>query len=214
MTYQKLIIRKKIAALKRSLPEETVIDLSGKITDRLVQTDLFLQAKCIALYYAIGNEVRTSELIEAWSGKKMIVLPVIEGENIHFYPYSGKANMKKGTFGIPEPVVDISKTHPYDLNGVMAGLTCNPLQDSLQTTGFYTDSDIDLFVVPGIAFDYDCNRLGRGKGYYDRFLSGVDKPVIGLCYDFQLFDSLPSETHDKKMTMVITEHATVSPHRQ
>ena len=176
MINEKQIIREKIVKLKQSLPENTVVGLSRKIGYRLVQTDLFQAAKCVAFYYAIDNEVRTSGLIEAWSTKKKILLPVVDGEKIHFCPYTGKENLQKGAFGIPEPVDAASIP------------------------------DIDIFIVPGIAFDHACNRLGRGKGYYDRFLSGTDKPIIGLCYDFQLVDCLPSEIHDKKMSMVITEN--------
>ena len=177
MLNQKQIIRKKILILRQSLPEETVVDLSRKINNRLIQTDIFQEANCIALYYAIDNEVRSSDLINEWSAVKKIVLPVIKGENIHFFSYTGKKNLKRGLYGITEPV---------------SGELVSP-------------ESIDLFVVPGVAFDYACNRLGRGKGYYDRYLTGIGKPVVGLCYDFQLIDNLPSEIHDIKMTMVVTE---------
>jgi len=187
MLTPKQLLRKKISRLKQSLPEETIADLSLKIGERLVQTDLFLQSKCIALYYEIDNEVRTSNLIDTWSHHKIIVLPVVDGGKIHFYPYNGKENLKTGAYGIQEPV---------------------------DAVGYFAASDIDLFVIPGIAFDDSCNRLGRGKGYYDNYLSGVDKPVIGLCYDFQLVDRIPTDMRDKKMTMVITESAIVSPHHQ
>lgn len=177
MINDKRIIREAIAKLKQSLPEETIADLSRKIGRRLEETDLFQEAGCVAFYYAMGNEVRTSELIEAWCTIKKIVLPVVDGVDIHFHPYTGKDNLKTGAFGIAAPVSD----------------------------EIIPPEAIDLFIVPGIAFDYACNRLGRGRGYYDRYLSGIDKPAIGLCFDFQLVDSLPSEKHDKKMTLVLTE---------
>ena len=177
MASQKQIIREKVANLQKSLSDETVISCSELICNRLVSTDLFQKATCIALYYALYNEVRTSGLMEEQRFEKQIVLPVISGDDMHFYPYTGKENLKKGALGIAQPV---------------SGDIVPP-------------ENIDLFVVPGIAFDYACNRLGRGKGYYDRYLAGVDKPVIGLCLDCQLVESLPTEIHDKKMTMVITE---------
>ena len=180
--FQKQIIREKIANQQKSLSDETIIKYSKLICNRLVLTDLFQQSTCIALYYAISNEVRTSELMDEWRLKKQIVLPAISGEDMHFYPYSGKENLKKGAFGIAVPV---------------SGDIIPP-------------ENIDLFIVPGIAFDFACNRLGRGKGYYDRFLAGLDKPVIGLCFDFQLFENIPSEQHDIKMTMVITEKKSIA----
>jgi 5-formyltetrahydrofolate cyclo-ligase len=130
--------------------------------------------------------VQTTGLLDEWRSKKRIVLPVISGEDLHFYPYTGKENLKKGVFGISEPVS--GKLIPPD--------------------------QIDLFVVPGFAFDATCNRLGRGKGYYDRYLSDINKPVIGLCFDFQLIENIPCEKHDQKMTFVITESIIVSSHHQ
>lgn len=186
MMNRKQIIREEISKIKQSLSKETVTDFSLQIINRLVQTDLFQKAKCVALYFAIDNEVQTATLIEAWSDKKNIVLPVIDGDDIHFSLYTGNLNLKTGIFGIPEPA----------------------------SAAIITPEAIDVFVVPGIAFDHECNRLGRGKGYYDRYLAAVDKPVIGLCYDFQLVKSIPCDMHDKKMTAVITESVTVSRHHQ
>lgn len=174
---EKKNIRQEIAALKKQIAENTAICLSNKICSRLTQTNTFQNAGCIALYYAMKDEVQTSSLIEEWHLQKKIVLPVISGEDIHFHRYAGNNNLKMGALGILEPV----------------------------STQLVSPGDIDLFIVPGVAFDRKYNRLGRGKGYYDRFLSGIDKPTIGLCYDFQLLDHIPAEPHDKKMTMIITE---------
>ena len=182
----KQFFRERIAADKKSLSRETVDVLSQKIGLRLIQNDLFQQAKCVALYYATGKEVQTLGLIEEWRLKKQIVLPAISGEDMHFYACKGTENPVKGALGIPEPTD--SELIPPDR--------------------------IELFVVPGIAFDYACNRLGRGKGYYDRYLSGINKPIIGLCFDFQLFEHIPWDAHDIKMTQVITENTTVSQYRQ
>jgi len=172
--------RKEFIKQNKFLPDEEKASRSEMICERLTQTLLFQDANCIALYCATGNEVSTYELMDKYSTghegrKKKIVLPVVSGENMHFYPYTGKENLKKGAFGIMEPV----------------------------SRELVPPEEIDLFIVPGVAFDLACNRLGRGKGYYDRYLSCIDKPVIGLCFDFQLIDSIPCEAHDKKMTMVV-----------
>ena len=69
----------------------------------------------------------------------------------------------------------------------------------------FTDySQIDLAIIPGMAFDKEGNRLGRGKGYYDRLLPQLHCPKIGLCFSFQYFDSIPYEKHDKSMDEIIT----------
>ena len=181
MISQKQILRNECTKHKNHLTDEEIAFRSDLICDRLIQTLLFQKAKCIALYCATGNEVSTYKLIDNYHLKKNIVLPVIADENMFFYPYTGKENLKKGRFGIVEP---ISRT-------------------------LIEPKDVDLFIVPGLAFDYAGNRLGRGKGYYDRFLSDTNKPIIGLCFDFQLIESIPHETHDVKMTFVLTENTTV-----
>ena len=183
---KKQVIRKDIAALKKKLSKETVIMLSRNICGRLVQTDLFQKADIVALYYSMSDEVQTSGLIDEWFNKKKIVLPVISGEKINFHLYKGKELLKEGALGIQEPA----------------------------STDMVSPEEIDIFVVPGVAFDRTGNRLGRGKGYYDKYLTGTTKPLIGICFDFQLTDSIPTEKHDVKMTMVITENITLSSHHQ
>ena len=131
----------------------------------------------------MNDEVMTAELIEEWYEKKIIVLPVVSGENIHFHTYLGKETLIEGAYGIQEP----------------------------DSTERIQSENIDLFVVPGVAFDSEGNRLGRGKGYYDKYLAGVTKPIIGVCFDFQLIDYVPAEKHDIKMAMIITENQIVSP---
>jgi 5-formyltetrahydrofolate cyclo-ligase len=177
MINEKEQIRKEINKLQKTLSDNTAADLSQKICRLLIQTDIFQKANRIALYYPIKGEVETLSLIEEWHRTKKIALPVISGRDLQFYTYTGKENLTTGTFGIQEP-------KPSEL---------------------ITKEETDLFILPGIAFDHNRNRIGRGKGYYDRFLSETNKPIIGLCFGFQLKDQIPTEKHDKKMTLVITE---------
>ena len=174
---QKQLIRAIISESKKNFSSQILSELSEKICNRLVKTDAFKNAQCIAIYWGLKDEVQTSGIIEEWCNKKRIVLPVIHGNDICFHAFTGKEKLKKGVYEIQEPTS--GDTIPHD--------------------------NIDLFIVPGVAFDRNCNRLGRGKGYYDRYLTGINKPMIGICFDFQLIDSIPTEKHDVKMTMVITE---------
>ena len=179
---KKQLIRKNIATRKKNISKDFTNELSRKICTRIVQTEIFQNAGCIALYYALNDEVQTSELIEDWYEKKKIALPVITGKNINFHIYKGKKNLSTGALGISEPA----------------------------STKLIPPEEIDLFIIPGVAFDRERNRLGRGKGYYDRYLAGITKPILlGVCFDFQLIKSIPSERHDIKMNMVITESYTV-----
>ncbi len=85
--------------------------------------------------------------------------------------------MAEGAFGVPEPEVKES----------------------------FDKREIDLVIVPGVAFDKKGNRMGYGKGYYDRFLEKTDAVKVGVCHSFQLVDFIPSEKHDIKMDLIVTE---------
>lgn len=167
-----------MASLKRSYTKTTLQDLSAKIMERLEETDLFRQASCIALYHAIPGEVQTAGLIEKWYREKKLLLPLIKGNDLQLLLYSGKESLKAGAFGILEPTED-----------------CVAIPEN----------EIDLIIVPGVAFDRQRNRLGRGKGFYDRLLSTLNVPKVGIGYDFQLKDQIPVEPFDRKMDLIITE---------
>ncbi|OAV75199.1 hypothetical protein Barb7_01200 [Bacteroidales bacterium Barb7] len=160
---------------------------SAEVLNRLEQTALFRRATCVALYHAIRFEPETAGFFAKWADRKTILLPVIMENDLHFYPYTGDHALTTGAFGIREPLHNIS----HDTSVV--------------------STVIDLIVVPGIAFDRRCNRLGRGKGYYDRFLSSLPAttPKLGVCFNFQLLDNLPAEPFDIPMDGVITDEEVV-----
>lgn len=174
---QKQQLRKSMAQLKRSYSENELNSFSVSALLLLEQTPAFRQASCIALYHAIAGEVQTSGFIDKWYNKKKIVLPVICGDTLQLMLYQGPGSLKAGIFGILEPT---------DNSPVIA------------------TEKIDLIVVPGIAFDRKLNRMGRGKGYYDKLLSGIRTTKAGLCFDFQLTDQVPTEAFDKPMNLVVT----------
>ena len=144
-----------MASLKRSYTKTTLQDLSAKIMERLEETDLFRQASCIALYHAISGEVQTAGLIEKWYREKKLLLPLIKGNDLQLLLYSGKESLKAGAFGILEPTEDCMAV---------------------------PENEIDLIIVPGVAFDRQRNRLGRGKGFYDRLLSTLNVPKLSLIH--------------------------------
>lgn len=176
-------LRKYIASLKKSYKKTILLDFSEKILKRLEETELFRQASCVALYNAIPGEVQTAAFLEKWFEKKVLLLPLIAGEDLRLLPYKGTDSLKPGAFGIMEPIVE---------------------EEAMD------ESKIDLIIVPGVAFDRQLNRMGRGKGYYDRLLSTLQVPKIGICFDFQLLESVPTEPFDKKMDMIITEKEVIS----
>lgn len=176
-----------MALQKKKYPATLLSEQSRRILERLEQTDLFRGASRIALYHALPGEVQTAGFIEKWHTQKTLYLPVVEGNDLRLLPYRGDEHLKAGSFGILEPI---------------------EAETSADTPISYPA--LDLIIVPGVAFDRHNNRLGRGKGFYDRLLSELHIPKIGICFDFQLFDAIPAEPFDKKMNLIISEKETTA----
>lgn len=176
MTITKQELRRSIAKKKQLYTNKELLQYAILIQERIVKEPLFNTAKTVLLYYALPDEVQTDTFIEQWGDKKQLLLPTVIGDHLILKRYQGKSSLKKGAYNIWEPI----------------GLPFNDL------------SKIDLVLVPGVAFDYNKNRLGRGKGYYDRLLKNLTCPFWGIAYDFQLLEAIPSEIHDIKMDKIIT----------
>ena len=175
MKEDKNILRKAVAQKKKSFCATTLFELSEATMTLLEENYRFKNAVTILLYYSLPDEVNTHELIERWYKTKKIILPVVVGEKLELREYNGKKSLTKGSYNILEP-----------------------------TTELFTDLDkLDLVIIPGVAFDKKGCRLGRGKGYYDRLLPQIKSYKIGICFPFQLYDSIPTEEFDIKMDEVI-----------
>lgn len=160
-------LRKEIRSRKKSYSQEQLLEKSESILRKLELHPLFQQANRVMLYASLPDEVQTLAFIEKWQKTKTVILPTVVGDDIIPVQSSADAAMQEGDFHILEP-----QNTPY--------------------TG-----DFDLIVVPGMAFDRQGSRLGRGKGFYDRFLAKHPKtPTIGLCFDFQVVEYIPKESHD------------------
>lgn len=172
---EKKELRAQIKALKRQHTKEQLVEQSEKILARLEQHPDFVKAEKVMLYNALPDEVQTLNFLEKWHLRKTIILPTVVGDDIIPVEYAKETTFAVGDFNILEP-----QNEPY--------------------TG-----DFDLMIVPGVAFDRKGNRLGRGKGYYDRFLSQhLAVKRIGICFDFQLVDEVPAEPFDIRMDEVIS----------
>lgn len=168
-------LRTIIKTLKKQHTTEDLDRQSAVICQKIEQHPDFIKAERVMLYNALPDEVRTADLIARWRDKKTIVLPTVVGDDIIPVALNNDTAFAVGDFNILEP-----QNEPY--------------------TG-----DFDLIIVPGVAFDPQGNRMGRGKGYYDRFL--VKYPAvkkIGICFDFQLVDEIPAEPHDIRMDEVVS----------
>lgn len=167
------------------LRKQAGIDRQAKsriITQKLFEHAAVVKANTILFYASLPGEVDTFAMInKAFELKKHICLPLVVENQREMIPTLTKtmADLEKGPHGILQP-------RPDDSNRVAL-------------------SDIDAVIVPGLAFDRSNNRLGRGAGYYDRFLSALpaSTATIGLAFDFQMLDRLPVEEHDVPLSCVI-----------
>lgn len=172
-------IREKIALEKQEYSKEELLSKSNEVFSVVELTEVFYEAKKVFIYYAMSGEVSTIEFINKWKNEKEFYLPVVKGDDLSFRKYSSDADLVKSAFGVLEPKGD-------DFNDFRK---------------------VDLIIIPGVAFDRNKNRIGYGKGYYDRFLSKVNSiPKMGICFDFQLLDSIPHESNDIVMDYVISEN--------
>lgn len=174
----KQALRSEIALLKETYSEDDLHSYSSKIFERLTETKVFEEAKCILAYYSFEREVFTHEFVEKYASSKKIILPVVKKDKLVLREYKGEDELHLSDYGILEPIgpdlVDYSQ--------------------------------IDLGVIPGVVFDRSLNRLGRGKAYYDRLLPLLGNAYLaGVCFSFQLKNNIPVEPHDFRMDCVITQ---------
>lgn len=173
-------IRKKIRDLKTIMTEVDRLTAADSVFERLEQTAAFMLADNILMYHSLPDELETLRFLRKWSGRKKFFLPRVAGVNLELLPYD-ETSLSEGYSHIQEPTGD--DIFPVD--------------------------DIEVIVVPGIAFDRKGRRLGRGKGFYDRLLAESKATKIGIGYEFQLIDNVPAESHDIPMDIIITEKTTI-----
>lgn len=177
---EKAGLRRELIRRRLCLPSEEVDKNSQRISEIMTRLGVFKKANRIALYSPIRNEVRTEPIFKrAVEYGKRVYFPRIEGTILEFHGVDDLGELKPGRFGIPEPRPDSEKIRTEDL---------------------------DIVVVPGVAFDRLGRRLGYGKGYYDRTLKGIDRErLIGLAYGFQVLDRIPVEAGDIGLGLLIAE---------
>lgn len=173
---EKREIRRRIKNLRLMLSELEKEAAAEEVFSRLEKTAAFMMADNVLMYHSLPDELSTIRFLKKWQNRKHFFLPRVNGVNLEILPYE-ESRLELGSFHIEEP-------------------TGNDLTDI---------DDIELMVVPAVAFDRKGNRLGRGKGFYDRLLATSKATKVGVGYEFQLLDSIPSESHDIPMDMIITQ---------
>jgi 5-formyltetrahydrofolate cyclo-ligase len=171
--------KQELRKMIRQRKQQHSVDESSAFINRLKDNSHFLHAHTLLLYSALPDEVPTQTLIDELvaQGKTVLLPRVVSDTDMELRRYSGPADLQQGAFGIMEPTGEL-----------------------------FTDyAAIDVAIIPGMAFDDEGHRLGRGKGYYDRFLAKLSPTTykIGLCFSWQRVDHVPTDDHDIPMDEVI-----------
>lgn len=182
MFRQKQILRERIITLLRNQEEEKRSAKSLVIFDKLFKMQEFQNAETVLFYSAFSGEVETFEMIK-------------------------RAQEIGKRIGLPKIIQDKGILCPTLVEDLNADLEDGPY-GIMQTkdSKVLSFSDIDIVVVPAVAYDKKNNRLGRGGGYYDRFLkdSPANISTVGLAFDFQIVENLPTDEHDVPVSHVLT----------
>lgn len=174
--YSKEEIRIIIKESKNLFPPDILLTKSISIYRKIELLDCFIKANTIVSYWPLSKEVDLTFLNNKYSKNKTILLPDIADNDIYLKQFTSEDKLETGCLGIKVPV----------------------------GKEFTKYKEIDLVLVPGIAFDAQGNRLGRGKGYYDRFLKKLTAHTIGICFDFQQFDKIPTNEYDVSVDEVVS----------
>jgi len=177
-------IRKAVLQKRDAIPAAVKKQKDFLIREQVLTIPEFISAKTIVFYASFRSEVVTRTLMEeSLMSEKRVVLPKVNKEEhaLMLYEVENIDELTPGYMGIPEPTQMDERSVGID--------------------------DADLVIIPGAGFDFAGNRLGYGAGYYDSLLSQRKKkiPVIALAYEEQIVDSIPAETHDVKVDMIVTD---------
>ena len=173
-------IRMRMRAHKLLMNDGERSDAATAVFGLLEKMAAFVMAERVLMYHSLPDELSTHEFLDKWHGRKRMYLPRVNGVDLDILPYE-RTRTHLGAFRIEEPDGD-------DLTDV---------------------ADIDLIVVPAVAYDSEGRRVGRGKGYYDRLLATAKAVKVGVAYDWQLLhvtdgDSIEAEDHDIPVDYIIT----------
>lgn len=168
-------IRTRIRARKSLMSDDDRRLAAQSVFEMLENTAAFLLSDHVLMYHSLPDELSTHDFIDRWHARKNFYLPRVNGVNLDILPYH-KSRLHLGAFNIEEP-------------------------DGEELTDIST---IELIIVPGVAYDRRGNRIGRGKGFYDRLLRDTHATTIGVAYDCQLCDDIEPDDFDVPVDYVIT----------
>lgn len=179
---EKKDLRKIILNKRNFIDNNTKEEMDREIFNKLINLDLYKEAKNIFIYLSFGSEIDTKPIIDrALEEGKEVYIPKVYKINkeMRAIRLNTFEDLEKNSMGILEPKDDFN---------------------------FIAKEKIDLIIVPGAVFDFKGNRIGYGGGYYDRFLSNIKdkRNKIVLAYNLQIVDNIEAEEHDIKVDYIIT----------
>lgn len=175
-------LRQQIKQLKAITPIAVRKVEAKMVFSTIKAMPVWQQSQHILCYWSLPDELPTHECVNKWlDDGKNIYLPRVNGDELEIVPYHGSQSLDDNNkFHIGEPV----------------GEAVDPIC-------------LELIIVPAVALDANRNRLGRGKGFYDRLLSSCQCPTIGVVCDFQLVDEVPVESHDRPLDCIVTSDTVI-----
>ena len=181
MKQEKQALRKVMIEQLLALPAETIHARSEKIAEQVCTMEAFQQADTVCVFISLPGEVDTAPIIQACrAAGKKTAAPRIKDGAMEFYLFNSEEDLEPGYYGIREPVG----------NSVPEGRT--------------------LVIMSGVLFDQTCRRIGRGGGYYDRYLAAhPELEALAVAFDMQVLDQIPDEPHDLRPKYVVTEKQTI-----
>jgi 5-formyltetrahydrofolate cyclo-ligase len=175
-------IREELIKKRKNLSKNEVLEKSKLILNQLIKMDEFKQASTILFYISYDNEVFTHDKIREHIPVKNIIVPVTDVKN------------KK---------LILSKLENWDNLKVGAYRILEPLKEKMINVSI---DNIDMVIVPGVGFNEHGNRVGHGKGYYDKLLKEIKNALfVGLAFEFQIVRNIPSDINDIPVNLIITE---------
>jgi len=170
--------RAHMKGLRTALTDEEIERRSALICSALFSKEEYKSAKTVMVYLSAFGEADTEPIIADLRKRgARVAVPVSDKHSSIITPVFLEGELLEGAYGIKEPAQ--KREVPVD--------------------------EIDLVIVPGVAFDKEANRCGFGKGYYDRLLKRTNAYRIGICYDFQIVDELETDEYDVPMNEVICD---------
>lgn len=180
----KRLVRAKVLAMRNTHPERERVKKSERIAERLFELPEFRKARVVLFYASKEKEVHTHDMIgRALVAGKRVVLPITDtkARELRLSEIKTLGELAPGAFGIPEP----------------------------RTERPVSPDELELVIVPGVAFDERGDRVGYGMGYYDKLLKRVKCPTVALAFEFQMVPHAHGEEHDVAVQKIVTEERVI-----